>query len=407
MTEKKITSYTSIEQNSIECSSIKEDDYGRIWYCNFDGYLHYIENEKLYSFDQKETIGYFKYAFINNQLYLVQNKKVRIYNLEDLSLSGELELESDIVYSTLQYKDKFYVVSGQNQIESYDIPINIGLNYPAPIIQKSHNGIILLSKYSDRYYLFNTGEFTENKLPKKNQFIQNADYIDGDLWVSTTNGIYRSIDATHLQSYFEGYNISSIYKDKSGLHWISTLNQGLILVKNFDSEFITLDSRPILLDTLSNHLLISADKDIIYKLSLEDRKISEFYKGSSNHAVTQLYIDSEKEKIYFTFSSFKIMDFNKNIEKDFQVAVKEVNKIDDKYFSFAASRISGIFPILNDGEGWYEKKGLYREDERIDGNIILKQINAKSTLYNPTNKSLYYATNIGLFKIKNNIQEEV
>jgi ligand-binding sensor domain-containing protein len=57
--------YSSAEQTSKSGSEISEDNYGRIWYENFDGYLYYVENDSLKSFNQNPPEGYFPFGMIN------------------------------------------------------------------------------------------------------------------------------------------------------------------------------------------------------------------------------------------------------------------------------------------------------------------------------------------------------
>ena len=52
------TTYTLESQSNVAGSAIAEDQYGRIWYCNFDGFLFYVENNVLKALPQKETKGY-------------------------------------------------------------------------------------------------------------------------------------------------------------------------------------------------------------------------------------------------------------------------------------------------------------------------------------------------------------
>ena len=76
--------YTSDTQTSKSGSCINEDSFGRIWYCNFDGYLYYVEDGKLKNLPQKESIGYIKYGIIKDKLFLIQTKSIAVYDLKTL-----------------------------------------------------------------------------------------------------------------------------------------------------------------------------------------------------------------------------------------------------------------------------------------------------------------------------------
>lgn len=405
----RFVTFTSEEQTSIAGSSLAEDNQGRIWYCNFDGYLYYVENGKLNVFRQEETIGYFKYGIIKNHLYLIQKNKLLIYNLNDFSIAATHEIQGKNIFFTFPDNQKFYVLadflyvfSDAKLSEKHEVPENLRKNYTSAIVQKSENGLIILSKHSDKYYFFRNGNFTERNLLSKTQFIQNSSFIDNQVWICTTNGIFKnSIPQGNEKpkNYFSDYNISSVFKDKDQNYWISTINKGLLLVEDFDSEFVSMDSRPIVLDFLKNNLLISTERDALFLFSLDNNSLSEFYKGNSNHSINQLFVDNSIEKIFFTSSSFKIMDFQKNLETQSQMAIKEIRKINSKYYSFSASGSNGIFPNQFTEKNNWDNIYLSRKNPGglfNDSNFI-PYINGKSTTYNPENNTIYYATNVGIF----------
>lgn len=405
----KFISYTSDQQSSVAGSTISEDRYGRIWYCNFDGYLYYVENGKLRTFNQPETIGYFKYGIIQDDLYLIQKNKLLIYDLKTLKGAASHKIEGEKVYFTFSDDSHFYVLSdylyvfsGKKLYSKYNVPEDLKKNYRSAIIQKSEQGLIIVSKERKFYYLFTNGKFTEKKFPSEISFIQNVSFVDGKNWISSTKGIYR-LDTSKknepIVHYFPDHNISSIYKDRQGNYWVSTINQGLLLIEDFHSKFFSIPSKPVLLEVSGNQLMISSEKDELILYSLKDNHFQKVYAGNSNHSIYQMLADDDLKNIFFTSSSFKILkNFNK-VQTDASTAVKEIRKIDHKYYSFAASGICGIFRMDNSGPSIWD--GIYRSLETPDVQFseigFLKYCNGKSTAYNPYNQNIYYATNVGLF----------
>jgi len=414
----KFTSYSSQEQSSVAGSTISEDQFGRIWYCNFDGFLYYVENGKLLPLNQPETIGYYKYGIIGNLLYLIQKNKILIYDLKSLKPVASHKIEGENIFFTFSDDEKFYVLAdffyefqGTKSAKKYQIPENLKKNYTSAIIQKSNDGLIIISKFQKKYYLFKNGIFTEKPFAKELDYIQNNSFTSRENWICSTNGIYRNFfseDKNEIRHYFSGFNISSIFRDNSGYFWISTLNKGLILVEDFGSQMIAMNSRPILLDIYKENLLISAKKDELYQLSKNNTEPKKIYSGNNNHFVSQLFADENSETVYFTSSLFKILNLRTKKLSEIQLAVKEVKRIDEKYLSFSASGMNGIFPVnQNLKSDWDE---VYQNSKKEKSNFsevpFLEKSNGKSTTYNAHNQTIYYATNVGLFaKTKQSLSE--
>ena len=400
----KFISYTSDSQSSVAGSNIAEDQFGRIWYCNFDGYLYYIENGKLKMLNQPETIGYFKYGIIDNLLYLIQKSKVLIYDLKTLKPIVSHKIEDKIVYFTFSDDKKFYVLadyfyefSGTKNVKKYNIPDDFKKNYTAPIIQKTTDGLILISKNQSNYYLFQNGNFIKKNFSVDIKFIQNISYVNQENWISSTNGIYKNA-VSGVKHYFSDYNISSIFRDDKGYYWISTLNKGLILVEDLDSQFVQMSSRPILFNQSGKDFLISSEKGSLYQLDENNFSVKQIYQGDNNHSVNQLLAD-KNGNIYFTYSTFNILNLKNKNQSKIYLAVKEIRKVDDKYYSFSSSGMSGIFPIDKASKSIWDKayNSAKKGNAGFDDVEFLGNSNGKSTVYNSQNKTIYYATNVGLF----------
>ena len=404
----RFTTYTSPEQTSVSGSNISEDQFGRIWYCNFDGYLYYVENEQLKQLKQTETIGYFRFGVTENHLYLIQKNKVLIYDLKSLKPIASQNIDGNIIYHTFSDSKEFYVLadvlyafSGTKTVKKYPVPPNLKKNYSAPIFQKTENGLVIVSKSQHSFYTFQNGNFTEKKFSTEINNIQNINFIDGEIWISTTNGIFRnalSPNKNEVHYYFADDNISSIFKDRQNNYWISTLNKGVLLLKDFDSKFIAMQTRPILLENYGENVLVSTEKDQLFTLSKNNFELQKIYQGTSNHAISQLNTQ-DQDKIFFTSSQFKIYSKSSKKQKAFSVAVKDVNKIDDTYFAFSASGMSGILKVNSKTQSkWTNVFNLAEKTNAgFEEAAFLTNSNGKSNCYNPTNNTIYYATNIGLF----------
>jgi ligand-binding sensor domain-containing protein len=85
--------YKSATQSSTPGSCIREDRYGRIWYENFDGFLHYVENDSLKGVKKATSYFYIPYGITAQHLITMQKKGIDIYDLKTLELKKTITIE--------------------------------------------------------------------------------------------------------------------------------------------------------------------------------------------------------------------------------------------------------------------------------------------------------------------------
>ncbi|MFT3918987.1 histidine kinase [Cloacibacterium sp.] len=413
----KFSAFTAETQTSISGSSITEDKFGRIWYCNFDGYLYYIENKQLKALNQPETIGYFKYGIDENFLYLIQKNKVIIYDLKTLKIKKAIPIQGEKIIYTFFDDGKFFVLSdclyeiSSGKINTkYNLPKTKNNIYQTAIIQKTTKGLMIVSKNNRSYFILSDGKFSEKQFPEEIPYIQNLFYIDYQNWICSTKGIYAYNFKDKIKktsNYFADYNISSIYKDNQNNYWISTLDQGVLLVENFKSKLLPMSSRPFSIIPKNDHFIVSADHDKIFEISKKDYSVTPIYSGKSNHPIRQILVDGENT--FFTASTFKILNSKNQIVSDFVLSVKEIKRISHKYYAFSASGINGIFTTDKSTKSqWkYTKNSQIPPNSKLFYKPLLPSVNGKSVAYNSQNKNIYFATNNGLFTVKSNKSKEL
>ena len=405
--------YTSDTQTSKSGSCINEDSFGRIWYSNFDGYLYYVENGELKNLPQKESVGYIKYGIIKDKLFLIQTKSVAVYDLKTLQLIYTYRLKDEYIRATYTSNSKFYFVGDHiyeidypNKIKTYPLTEDFRKTLEVPIIQELNNEFFVVSKFSNYYYTYKENQLSKKKFNSSFDFIQNLVIIDNAPWLCTPNGIikYENEKAT---TYFSEFNVSYIFKDKQKNYWISTINSGLLFIQDFKNNFIPLDPKPTIFSPYENQLLIGTENDLIFGLQLNDLSVNTVYKNNSNHPINQI-IGNEKDKnIYFTSSKFKVLDKNNSVLKEESIAIKDIKKIDDTYYSFAASGLCGLFKVSDKKSKW---DAIYEKSKNAYGSFnetSLIKSNGKSTAFNPENNCIYYATNMGLKFVNSNGVNEI
>lgn len=409
--------FTADFQTSKSGSCIQEDKYGRIWYENFDGFLYYVENDTLKGLPQAKPLGYYRYAITDKHLIVLESDGVVFYDLKTLEIIKKIALNFNYLQFVFNTTDKLYIfeeklieIDELGTIRSYPYPENFKLEFRAPIVQKTANGLVIISKFSNNYCFFENGKFNSHKFNFTVDFIQNLATTQDNIWLCTTEGITQYNTKTfQSKNYFSDKNISYIYLDKQNNYWISTINEGVFFIENFDTKIIELPSKPIVLSKTKRELLVGVESDALYNINISDYSFKTDYVGKLNHGVNQILHDEASGDNYLTSSSFKLVTAGKIKELGIG-AVKSVVKIDAKYFSFAASNVSGVFTknknLKSDWDIVFRNYETTTTEYLSKTNLIL-QSNGKSTTYNPKNETIYFATNNGLIAVSKKKKEEI
>lgn len=391
-------------QTSKSGACIKEDLYGRIWYENFDGYLYYVEKGKLKTLTQTVSAGYFPYGIINDKLLAIKSGLLFIYNLKTLKVEKKIRLDHSELGTTICDGTRFYILGKklcefdkQGNKTSVRLPQNTK-DFETPVLQRSAQGLIIASKYSNIYHLYKNGIFTKKTLPFSANFIQNIASIENKNWLCTTKGVFRLNTKTNEhKTFFNKDNISYVFMDNQKNYWVSTINKGIFFIENFDTKLYELSPRPIAFASSRSNLFIGTEKDELWKMDVYTKAIVPIYKGNSNHSINQLTYDSQNNQFFFTSSKFK--NLKGNLRCELKVSVKDIARIDSKYFCYAATGISGIFSVNNNEKSEWDavfNKNKVVTAPNFNQAYLLRDHNGKSTAYNPVNKTIYYATNNGL-----------
>ena len=415
---KKVNTYLNENQTSRSGSCIVEDKFGRIWYSNFDGQLFYVSENKLHSFTKNKPFGYNKFGIIDNYLFTIEENKITIYDIRDFKLKKTIPINTYIGIVSHSSKENFYVIINKELyiiskdlvVKKLKLPSNVILSLP--LVQTSGGNLILISNTKqivgeekiERYcYVLKNNRFFSIEVPKNtSDFFQNLTSCGNETWVCTTKGAYRLVDNKFLpQKILRDFNITSVFKDNANHYWFTTNNQGVLLVPNLEDQFIPTPASISKLATDKKSIFLGTTDDQIFKTDFDCSKFNLIYKGNSNHEIGALAYDIESKKILFTSNKFKIINEAERIEQEEFIALKELTKLDNTYYSFAATGLCGLLQVSNLKSGWnsYYQNNSGFSTKNLYSNIkgIISVGRGKSTAYNPINQAIYYATGEGLF----------
>lgn len=410
---RKFNNFSSDVQVSKSGSNIIEDSLGRIWYCSFDGYIYYIENEVLKSLPRQKVLGYQKFAVLNNLILYFEENKVIFLDLDTLAQVHSIPIQTENLVSSHVFKDTFYIfstdfiyeISGINSVKKITSPENIKSKFSVSIITNTKDQLLLISKYTNKYSLYSNGILKEYDFKSNINFIQNGRFAAEKNWLITTKGILKfdTNKPSSYKHYFEGFNISTLINDKEGNYWIGTIGKGLLLVPNFNTYLIPTAAIPEKLFRVNNKLIFSTQNDKIYT-SVDEKNqfiFKPIYEGNSNHTIEQFQVDTVHQKMYFTSNAFKVSDRKGKIEKEVITSIKEIVRIDDAYYGYASSGSCGLFKVSDKKTYWDSLFDVNKTQKNtFEGfSYFIKNVRGKSVAYNSKNKTIYYATNIGLFAV--------
>lgn len=411
--------FTADFQTSKSGSCIAEDAFGRIWYANFDGFLYYVEKGSLKALPQETSLGYYRFGIIKNELFLIQPNAVLVYDLKTLKIKFKHSINEKKIRFCFATKEKFYVLGeylyefgNEKTFKRHQLPDNFNEEIITPIINTWNQKLIINSKSTAAYYSFEKGKFAKFQLNNSINFTQNTAITDDVIWICTPNGMHKNDFLSNKnETYFTDQNISCVFKDKHQNYWVSTLNKGVLFIPDFTNNFIDLQPRPNVLALGKNEIFIGAEKDLVYKLDCKNFQTEVIYESKSNHAISQIFADTIHDQLFFNSFKFNILNKKNQITNDFSIAIKDIKKVDGKYFSFAASGILGIFYVDENLKSSWDTIFERNKKEGFSGfnqALLLDNTNGKSTEYNEKTNTLYFATNNGLIAITNDgITQEI
>ena len=415
---RKFVSYYCENQISKSGSNVVQDRYGRIWYCTFDGFIYYLERGKLKKLNQKQNIGFQRFNFLEDCMIYFEKNELVFLDLKTLIKTKSIAIISQSMDSFHLFKNVFYVLSEDNLIEikspksvtTHQIPIAIQQNFRGNFLTNTNENLAIVSKHANEYYFFKDGNFTKKEFGLKDIYVQNVVVTSKNNWIATTKGIYKydfenpNIEA-HL--YYKEYNISSIFNDKFGNFWIATLNDGLLLIPDFQTLLIPTPASPSVITWHKNQICFGTKDEKIF--TGLPPNFSPTFQGTSNHIIEQLTVDEATNTVYFTSNSFKELNEKGKIIKDINIAIKDFKKIDNTYYAFAASGLCGLFKYSDEKSFWDAYFVTNFETHTPDRHMarLVDGVRGKSVAYNPNTKAIYFATNNGLFCTKTDKTVEV
>jgi len=238
------TSFTNPEQSAVGMSGLLEDNYGRIWFHNFNGQVFYIKDEKMVYFKQygfKATISVMEMALAGDSLFITSLKGLFICNTKTLKYDVRPPIGETLqtgIFSFCITGNKvlalspIFFCSNNRQTGLIKIPPQ---NVHDSILQKFSHARVLPHAIGDTILLvdYDKGvicgiKFYNNQLFKifenhLNTHINTVTASNSKIWVNTGKYSFALFGTDTIK----GYNLTNIIQNANNNNWYSSLTEGL------------------------------------------------------------------------------------------------------------------------------------------------------------------------------------
>ncbi|WP_394758551.1 two-component regulator propeller domain-containing protein [Flavobacterium sp.] len=399
--------FKALHQNGKSGSFLKKDNFGRIWYENFDGYLNYIQNDSVYKITQGNPMGFVNYSIYKNQLIYATQKGYEVLDLKTLKIIKKQNLSNfrtcfiETVGGKTSFCDTYLKTITLNNTSLSISSKYLNIPLAAPIFTTS-NTIYCTDKSNTnkKMYKIENG----NAMPlfefNTSQTIQNLYFLQNKFWICTNKGLFvLDKDGKKLNEipYFANFSITSFYIDNENKYWIGTLNDGVLRFSDFNEIQNDLkEIKPLLLSTENSKLHIGSENGNIYSISNNFGNLKVLPLKCKNQII---YINNSHPKFNF-IAADGMYKTNKNFEVlDHETyALKSIDFVTENE---AIVAVSGFIGFVNIGN--IITKSEVGNFQYIDKRFNLRDnIRGKSAVWNPIDNEALFLTNIGLFSYKNN-----
>jgi anti-sigma regulatory factor (Ser/Thr protein kinase) len=415
--------YKSSYENGKSKSLLTQDNKGRIWCRNFNGQIYRVSGDSLILLNDLNGSNFVNSLYAlddNNHAWIIKNGSIVQLNDSGDSLSAYPVPDYDIfsVTSLIFFNHKLYFSNFQGQLYVFDcLSKKISLLPPFSAVSKDR----LLKIVVKNQRLFVIEETVTNKdyqlyeiegeMVRKDQFFSSADDTfrifslaadsNDQFYICTNSGVIQLIENSHFASaekkLLPGKKVSSLIVDREGMHWISTLDEGvfvipIINVKHLNATNSSLsESNITALWASENTVYLGTHSGSVFVYNRITHKLNQLPNGGAVISVKK--ISDNKHQLLVSNGFFRGIS-------DQKVQLSELSNLRD-------------FCIVGDT--------LYFVQPECTGAISLAQLfttNAEELAnktpgggrvmcYHPKQEQFYYGLSYGLYVDKNGDRNEI
>lgn len=410
--------YSNQEQTSKSGSNILMDSEGRIWYQNFDGFCYYVQNGNLTALKQSKPLGFLPIGLTQKHLFVVQQKGIDVYDIKTLKRIKTLEPPSKLVKHSGSNSTNYYFLCDRS-IYCVDSTLKVKeLSFKLPSNEEVHqiyakdNALFLTSKHNENrlfYELSVQGELVKSH-KDASDFVQGFSAFEKQRWVLSARGA-RIYEGEKELKLFPEYSVSCVFRDRQGNFWIGSTNKGILLVPKLNTRYISLTGfEPSLVLPAKNGYTVLTKKDEWLNINVALGQVTKVHQNKGNSAAYYAYLDPTNQNLFvssFGTTFYPHSDYTKS--QFSSSALKEILRIDHKYYAFAGSGSVGLLRSpMADQTSFSLWDSLFNEFKLGNSDAyFLAEIRGKSVSYDTAHQVICFATNNGLYKRTLKSQEEI
>jgi|694.fasta_scaffold27339_3 ligand-binding sensor domain-containing protein/signal transduction histidine kinase len=334
-------------------SNIQEDHKGRIWCQNFAGEIFYTEGDKLVSDTVMPSVGnIIPFSIYNGtKLLTIQKGKLISRDIDNNSVAtintGNIELPDN---NLLLHDEDVFAFGPKGTL------VNLrALKYRKSFALDPSESYFISCWGNGRVYSFSRNggnaaswldEASSNSHNVKlnlDAVIQYVTIVNSEIWISTSNGIYRyNKDLQPMNGgkpYFVGNNVSRLIVDREGVMWVSTLNKGVLIIPDFQLQTIATGASSITTAayfTSINKIILGTGDNRILELNPFNNTVSVLKELGPPTDVLHIYNDVGNDRIWIASDKLYSLVGGVNfVESATPVPMKDIHFLGDGFYTMA------------------------------------------------------------------------
>ncbi|MDX2172270.1 MAG: histidine kinase [Bacteroidota bacterium] len=423
-------SFNSKKQNSRSISGIKIDKDKNIWCQNFTGQILRVTGDSLTLVIDisKNIASYTEYTVdTKKRVWVANQKQIEWFNFKGESLGSIVKVNNNndtIIWQEIEVNNNGQIfASSQNsgfarineKFGKYEVEflnVNIRLNQRSSF-EVFNNDLFALTEINPkRQYIVSI--INQNNVVLKNKLVPFSQdglfykfYKDNlnRFWLCTSTGIISLNHNFELDKesklLFKNDKISNIYQDREGNLWVSSLQNGIYVIPNYDLILYNEQNSSLLdhnitalLKTNKNELLLGTYTGSVYKLNSSNN--FELFPQQSEIAYRSVKKMQESQNgVYIAHGALSYYQNNKETLfkaynfRDFCLIGDTLFYVNSNMFAYLPS-----FHKIN-------------RDEYGRSFIKIHNKGCRSLTLDQKNRIIYFASIDGLFKYENGKTTEV
>ncbi len=335
-----------------------EDWKGRIWMNTLLGDLFYFENDRIYPYRYNHIIQTYKTNFIApGDMYIDQEEnlflvisglgvlKINQFGEDELftgKLSSSIIVEVDNMalisncylnrsderkafLEEVVKGDQINIISffnGKKMIETWH-PSEQGPNgRTTEVFMVSSNEFLVWNRC--QLYYFKDYNLIWNR-PASCAFSFMSSTADGEIFMSESNGrgarMYKNIDAVRddqFEFFLPEYSIADVFKDRQGIYWFSTLENGIFYTDNFQIQVydkaagLTNQNIGSISIKNENEIFFSDRNDSIFQLNAQQKSLQKIPDAKQSTPIFSIFYDAQNQRLWSGAFPYRFFEFTTN-----------------------------------------------------------------------------------------------